>query len=198
MSARHAPATLRNREPILAVLRRVLPAEGTVLEVASGTGEHGVFFARQLPGIRWQPTDVQPEALASIEAHRAAAGEERVLPPLALDATRDEWPVERADAIFCANMIHIAPFAACEGLMRGAGRVLEAGAPLLTYGPYAIDGAQTAPSNARFDASLRQRDPRWGVRDLADVVRVAEAAGLRLEERVPMPANNFTLVFRKT
>ncbi|MFW6051324.1 MAG: DUF938 domain-containing protein [Myxococcota bacterium] len=194
---RHAPATARNREPILGVLRRVLPDGGTVLEVASGTGEHACFFAAALPELEWQPSDPDPAARASIAAWAADAGLANLRHPLALDAATHPWPVGRADAVVCINMIHIAPWSACEGLMRGATRVLPDGGVLVTYGPYRIDGVHTAPSNEAFDASLRSRDPTWGVRDVADVARIADEAGLRLEERIPMPANNFSLVFRK-
>lgn len=194
---RVAPAVARNRDPLLAVLRRVLPARGTVLEVASGSGEHAVYVAPRLPGIVWQPTDPDPEALRSIAAWTAEARVDSVLPPIALDAAMDPWPVTRADALVCINMVHIAPWSACEGLFRGAGRILPAGAPVVLYGPFVRDGAHTAPSNADFDRGLRARDPRWGVRDLADVTRVAESTGFCLDEIVAMPANNLTVVYRR-
>ncbi|HEY0709001.1 MAG TPA: DUF938 domain-containing protein [Polyangia bacterium] len=194
---RHAPATTRNREPILEVLRRVLPAEGTVLEIASGTGEHAVFFAAAFPRLIWQPTDADAGALASIAAWTSESSASNVATPLPLDVSASTWPIERADAIFCANMIHIAPWAACLGLLSGAGRCLPPGAPLVTYGPYRIGGAHTSESNAAFDADLRARNPLWGVRDLEAVVEVASANGLDLAERVAMPANNQTLVFRR-
>ena len=188
-------ATQRNREPILEVLRRVLPAGGTVLEVASGTGEHAAFFARALPALRWQPSDVDPAARASIMAW--CAGVPNVNEPVALDATGDPWPVTHADAVVCINMVHIAPWAACEGLMRGAGRVLAPGGILYLYGPYRLGGAHTAPSNAAFDEGLRRQDPTWGVRDLETVVACAAARGLVVAERVAMPANNLSVVFRR-
>jgi hypothetical protein len=193
---RHAPATLRNRAPILGVLARVLPP-GLVLEVASGTGEHAAFFARELPEVRWQPTDPDPAALASIEAHRAEAKLANLLPALELDASSAAWPIDRADAIVAINMIHIAPFEACEGLFRGGGLRLDAGAPLVLYGPFRFDGVFSAPSNAAFDADLRARDPRWGVRDVADVDRAAAAGGFERVELVALPANNHAAVFRR-
>jgi hypothetical protein len=187
------PATARNRDPLLDVLRPRLPA-GRVLEVASGSGEHAVYFAAALPHLVWQPTDLEPEHLASIEAWRAETGLPNVLPGLRLD-TLGAWPDGRYDALFCANMVHIAPWPVAEALFAGAARLLPAGAPLLTYGPYTFDGAHTAPSNVSFDASLRARNPEWGVRDVAALA--AAAPGFRLEESVPMPANNFCLVWRR-
>ncbi len=196
---RDAPATGRNREPILAVLRRVLPDPALVLEVASGTGQHGAFFASELRHLAWQPSEPDPEAFASIEgwaAHARSAGA-RVHPPLLLDARTHPWPIERCDAVFNANMVHIAPWEVCLGLLDGAARVLPSGAPLVLYGPYRIDGAHTAESNAAFDASLRGRDPSWGIRDLEAVTTRAGERGLHLEERIAMPANNQMLVFRR-
>jgi SAM-dependent methyltransferase len=187
----------RNREPILEVLKRVLPRQGLVLEVASGSGEHAAYFAKALPGLSWQPTDPDAEALASIAAHRAAAGGSNLLPPLQLDVTEGEWPVARADAILCSNMIHIAPWTACEGLIAGAARVLPPGGILYLYGPYKIDGRHTAPSNQAFDDDLRARNPLWGIRDLADVVALAGQHGFALAETAPMPANNLSVVFRR-
>ena len=195
---RHAPATGRNREPILAVLRDVLAERGTVLEVASGTGEHVVHFAAAFPQLAFQPSDPDPDALASIEAWRAEAGLGNVLAPVRLDAAADEWPVDRADAILCINMVHISPWAATVGLMRGAGRLLPEGGPLVLYGPYRRMGVPTAPSNEAFDESLRSRDPEWGLRKLEDVTAEAQANGLALERIVEMPANNLTAVFRLT
>ena len=196
-AARIAPATARNREPILAVLRRVLPARGTVLETNSGTGEHAAYFAVHLPHLIWQPTDIDPEALASIEAHREAANAPNLLAPLKLDVLSPNWPLTKADAIVSINMIHIAPWAAAEGLMAGAERVLAPGGLLYLYGPFMENGRHTAESNAAFDASLKARDPAWGVRDL-DVVRaLADMHGLQLAKRIAMPANNLSLVFRR-
>ncbi len=179
------------------MLRRVLPPQARVLEVASGTGEHAVWFAEQLPGLDWQPTDVEDEALGCIAAWIAHSGVRNVRPPLRLDVMAEPWPVPAADAVFNANMIHIAPAEVCDGLVRGAATVLGAGGLLLVYGPFRIAGQHTAPSNEAFDADLRGRDPRWGVRDLETLVSLAAARGLRLEERVEMPANNQMLVFRK-
>lgn len=195
---RFAPATARNREPILAVLREVIPAGATVLEVASGSGEHAVFFSRELPVASWQPTDPDPDALASIDAWRVHESAPRVLPALALDVCREPWPAERADVVVCINLIHISPWESCEALMRGAARVLSARGVLFLYGPYRRGGAHTAPSNQAFDESLRARDPRWGVRDLEEVERVARDRGLILERIAAMPANNFSLVFRNS
>ncbi len=195
----YAPAALRNRDPILAVLRRVLPASGLVLEVASGSGEHALYFARALPGLRFQPTDPDPSAVASCAAWKASDGADtpNLLPPLMLDAQGTGWPVERADALLCINMIHIAPWAATEGLFRGGAQVLASGAPLVTYGPYRRKGGHTAPSNADFDESLRARNPDWGMRDLEAVVELALSCGFTPPEIIPMPANNFTLVFQR-
>jgi SAM-dependent methyltransferase len=192
---RHAPATLRNREPILEVLRRILPPRGLVLEIASGSGEHAAFFAEQLPALRFQPSDPAPEARASISAW--TAGRENVLAPIDLDAAAYTWPVARADAILNINMIHISPWRACLGLMRGSARLLEAGAPLYLYGPFKEGGAHTAPSNERFDAQLRAQDAAWGVRDLEAVIEAAAREGLAFEEKVPMPANNLSVIFRR-
>jgi hypothetical protein len=189
-------AAERNAEPILEVLRRVLPPRGLVLEVASGSGYHAGLFARALPDLTWQPTDRDPDGLASIAGWVDDAALPNLRAPLLLDVT-GAWPVERADAVLCINMIHIAPWACALALLDGAARLLPAGAPLVTYGPYRFDGGFTAPSNAAFDASLRARDPSWGVRDVADLRREAAARGLTLAEEVAMPANNHTLVFRR-
>jgi Protein of unknown function (DUF938) len=194
---RFAPATERNRDPILALLRRVLPQAGTVLEIASGTGEHAVFFGRHLPHLTWQPTDPDAAARASIVAWSAEAGVANVAAPLALDASQPNWPVDRADAMIAVNMVHISPWAATVGLLGGAARVLPAAAPLVLYGPYKRDGRHTAPSNAAFDQNLRRQNPAWGVRDLEEMVATADAAGLDLAEIAPMPANNLGLVFRR-
>jgi SAM-dependent methyltransferase len=191
------PHVARNREPILDVLRRILPRDGLVLEIASGGGEHAAYFASNLPGLRWQPTDANAEMFESIAAHRAAAGFANLLAPLHLDVTSPQWPVERADAMVCCNMIHIAPWAATEGLIAGAGRTLARGGLLYLYGPYKIDGRHTAPSNQDFDASLRARNPLWGVRDLTEVSGLAKRHGLALEETVAMPANNLSVIFRR-
>ncbi len=194
----HAPATERNREPIAAALREVLPASGTVLEVASGSGEHAVAFAELFAHLRWQPSDADPTALASICAWAQEAALPNLLEPVQLNAADGDWPVESADALLCVNMVHISPWSATEGLMRGAGRVLGSGAPLILYGPYSRSGLPTAPSNEAFDKSLRARNPLWGLRLLDDLVGEAQLRGLRLEQVVEMPANNLTLVFRKS
>jgi SAM-dependent methyltransferase len=194
---RSAPHVARNAGPIAEVLARALPARGLVLEVASGTGEHAACFARAFPGLDWQPSDPEPAALRSIAAWREAEGLPNLLPPVALDAAAPDWPVARADAILCINMIHISPWAAAGGLLRGAGRLLASGAPLILYGPYRQAGVATAPSNEAFDESLRARDPAWGLRELEEVVAEAGANGLVLEEVVPMPANNLTIVLRR-
>lgn len=192
-----APATQRNRQPILEVLSRVLPSDGLVLETASGSGEHAVWFAQQLRPLVWQPSDPDPLMRQSIAAHAAGADIKTLMAPLDLDVTRAPWPIERADGVVCINMIHIAPWAAAEGLMSGAGAILPAGGVLCLYGPFKRDGRHTAPSNASFDQSLRSENPAWGVRDLEAVSDVAAAQGLALDEVVEMPANNLTLVFRR-
>ena len=198
MTRLHSAACERNRGPILDVLKQVFPAEGTVLEVAAGTGMHAVHFSTHFPKLTWQPTDFTDEALASIAAWREEEGPENLRPPVRLDVLARDWPLEVADAIFNANMIHISPPACTEGLLAGAGRVLAAGAPLALYGPFMIGGQHTAPSNERFDASLKSRDPSWGVRDLDDVKAKAAAHGLAFERTFEMPANNLTVVFRRT
>lgn len=195
---RFAPATERNRAPILEVLARVVPEGARVLEVASGTGEHAAFFSRLLPVVSWQPTDHDESALASIDAWAALEGASRVLAAKQLDVEARPWwlPPGSIDLVLCVNMIHIAPWTACLGLLEGARQALVAGGALVLYGPYKIGGAHTAPSNAEFDASLRSRDARWGVRDLEAVVREARARGLSHEETISMPANNLTVVLR--
>jgi SAM-dependent methyltransferase len=192
---RSSPAAERNRAPILEVLRRVLPRRGLVLEVASGTGQHVAWFAEHLPALTWQPSDVDASGFPSIAAW--CAGLDNVRPPIVLDASAPSWPLAAADAIYCANMVHIAPWPAALGLFAGAGRLLAAGGVLCTYGPYRFDGSFTAPSNSEFDVSLRTRDPGWGVRDVRDLEGAARAHGLALEETVPLPANNHVLVFRR-
>jgi SAM-dependent methyltransferase len=168
-----------------------------VLEVASGTGEHAAFFAGLFPHLTWQPSDADPAAFASIEAWQADSGSANLLAPVVLDAASDGWPLERADAILCVNMAHISPWSATVGLMRGAGRLLPPGAPLVLYGPYRRKDVATAPSNEAFDESLKARNPEWGLRDLADVTAEAQANALQPERVVEMPANNVTVLFRK-
>jgi hypothetical protein len=193
----HAPSAERNREPILAVLERVLPATGTVLEIASGTGQHAIHFAAALPHLVWQPSDLDDEARASIAAWTAHSGLANVRPPLALDVRDASWGIEAAAAIVCINMIHISPWESAQALIGGAGRMLGAGGVLFLYGPYRRGGAHTAPTNAAFDEQLQRRNPAWGVRNMEDVVALADAAGFDADEPVEMPANNFSLVFRK-
>lgn len=192
---RHAPAAERNRGPILEVLREVLPDAGLVLEIASGTGEHAVHFATHLPGLAWQPTEAG--SLDSIAAWREWAELPNLLAPLRLDVIERPWFVEQADAIFCANMIHIAPWRVCEALIAGASDTLPGGAPLVLYGPFVRDDIATASSNLAFDADLRARDPEWGIRRLADVERVAGECGFALDSLAEMPANNLTVTFRR-
>lgn len=193
---RHAPATERNREPIADILRTVLPERGTVLEIASGTGEHAIHFAGAFPQLDWQPSDPDPTANASIRAWAETASLPNLRPPLTLDASADRWPVERADAILCINMVHISPWEATVGLMTNAAKLLPAEAPLILYGPYLQQGVETAPSNLAFDESLKMRDSRWGLRQLEDVVALAEGVGLRMEAVHAMPANNLIVVLR--
>jgi len=192
-----SPSVARNREPILAVLRQVLPQSGLVLEIASGTGEHAVHFAGALPTLTWQPTDPDEAALRSITAHRAAAGLPNLLAPIFLDSSSPEWPVARANAVVAINMVHISPWRATQGLMSGAGRVLPTGGVLYLYGAYKEHGMHTAPSNAAFDQDLRRRNPEWGIRDLEEVIGLAEGCGLSFHARITMPANNLSLVFRR-
>lgn len=196
MLKRSSPAAQRNRQPILEALAPRLPVAGLVLEIASGTGEHAVHFARALPHLEWQPTDLDPAARDSVAAWRDESALPNLRPPLPLDVTQWPWPVTHADAIFCANMIHISPWSASEALFQGAGRALLPGAALFTYGPYRFSGA-TAPSNQSFDESLRHRDPSWGVRDLTELAPLARTHNLALEEILEMPANNHLLVFRR-
>ncbi|WP_428423190.1 DUF938 domain-containing protein [Methylibium sp.] len=195
----HSPAADRNKQHILELLLRTLPAQGVALEIASGTGQHAVHFAAGLPGWTWQPTDADDASLASISAYASDACPPGLRAPLRLDVTAADWPgaPRPVDALYCANLLHIAPWAACLGLMRGAARHLSPQGLLITYGPYLVDGERTAPSNLAFDADLRRRDPAWGLRRLEDVAAAADAAGLRLRERVSMPANNLVLLFER-
>jgi len=197
---RHAPATLRNREAIAAVLTQELPARGSVLEIAAGTGEHAAFFAETFPALGWLPTDPDPEAIASIAAWREDYPGTNLSAPLLLDAADPEsWPVAEAAAILCINMVHISPWAATEGLFRGAARLLGSagsGGPLILYGPYLEAGVETAPSNLEFDASLKARDPSWGLRAAEALDDLAAAHGMARRARHAMPANNIMLVYR--
>ncbi|MDR6391241.1 DUF938 domain-containing protein [Paraburkholderia phenoliruptrix] len=192
-----SPSAERNREPILAVLRAVLPATGRVLEIASGTGQHALCFAGALPGLDWQPSDADEAARESIAAWITQDAPPNVRAPLALDVHEADWGVGTVDAVVCINMIHIAPWSAAESLVAGASRHLRDGGVLYLYGPFRRGGAHTAPSNAAFDDQLRSRDPSWGVRDMEEVVALAASAEFVCDEPVAMPANNFSLIFRK-
>lgn len=193
----HAPSAVRNRAPILDVLRRHLPERGLVLEVASGSGEHVMHFAQAFPGLDFQPSDADRQAHASIDAWRAEAGLQNVRPAIALDAAAEAWPISAADAVLCINMIHIAPWNSAAGLVRGAAALLRADCMLYLYGPFRRDGAHTAPSNAAFDRSLRMQNPDWGVRDLEAVAALAASHGFAAPIVEAMPANNLSLIFRK-
>ena len=193
---RHAPATARNSEPLAEVLAEELPDRGLVLEVASGSGEHAVFLARQFPALDWQPSDVDLEALASVDAWAAEAAVANLRPAIALDAAQANWPIAAADAVLCVNMVHISPWSAAVGLFTGAGRILTSGAPLVLYGPFIEPGRETAPSNLAFDQSLKQRNSEWGLRNTADLDALAADHGLRRTARHAMPANNLVLVYR--
>lgn len=195
---RHAPATLRNRDPILAILQRVLPPRGLILEIASGTGEHAAYFSRALPETRWQPSDPVAENRECIAAWTVEMNATQVLPPLDLDVQKSPWPIHAADAILAINLIHIAPWEATPALLRGAATILSPGAPLFLYGPYLRHEIPTAPSNEAFDLSLKERNPKWGLRKLEDVLSEANHAGLSLEEIVEMPANNLSIVLRRS
>ncbi|NQU60345.1 MAG: DUF938 domain-containing protein [Rhodospirillales bacterium] len=195
---RFAPACARNREPIADVLKKILPPKGLLLEISAGTGQHAVHFAPLFPGLSWQPSDPNPEMRASIAAWTEKTGAPNIRAPLDIETTQSDWPIDEADAVFSANMIHIAPWACCEGLLAGAGRILsKKNAALILYGPFKIGGRHTAASNAAFDDSLRSRDPAWGVRDLDAVAALAKDHGLNLTETHDMPADNLTVVFKK-
>lgn len=194
---RFSDSAERNREPILDVLRRVLPPRGVVLEVGSGTGMHAAWFAPHLPGLTWQPSDVEEESLASVRAWAVSAAAPNLLDPVPLDVLAPEWPVRAADAVVAINLLHISPPETGAALMRGAAAVLPKGGVLYLYGPFLEDGVHNAPSNAAFDASLRRRNAEWGLRDVSDLRATAAQHGLTFVEQVPMPANNRSLVFRK-
>lgn len=194
---RHAPATARNSQPLAEVLARELPASGTVLEIASGSGEHAVFMARRFPALDWQPSDRDAEALASVDAWAAEARLANLRPAIALDAAAPDWLIVSADALLCVNMVHISPWDAAVGLFAGAGRVLGSGAPLVLYGPFVEPDVETAASNHVFDQSLRQRDPAWGLRSTADLDRLAAGHGMTRKARYAMLANNLVLVYRR-
>jgi len=195
---RHAPATVRNRDAIASVLRDILPGAGLVLELASGSGEHVVHFSRLFPWLTWQPSDPDPDALGSIAAWAKEADLPNIATPIAIDVRADDWGIKRADAICCINMVHISPWEATEGLMRGAARLLPTGGPLYLYGPYVRSDVETAASNLAFDRSLKERDPAWGLRHVDDVRKLALENGLNFDGQTDMPANNLSLMFRKT
>ncbi len=190
-------AAERNRDAILDVLRRILPPKGRVLEIAAGTGQHAAHFAAALPGLQWQPTDPDPDMLASIEGWRRETGLSNFLAPVQLDATADGWPFDEIDAVFCSNMIHISPWPSCLGLIDNAARALKPSGTLFLYGPYKVGGKHTAPTNEAFDQSLRGQNKEWGIRNLDDVALEARHVGFQIAETVKMPANNFSVVFRK-
>ena len=197
MTRVYSPAAERNCRPILDVLRQVLPAAGLVLEIASGGGQHAAFFAPQFPNLSWQPSDPDAAARQSIAAWIETAGAPNLRPALALDASAAEWPVKHADAVVCINMVHISPWAACLGLLKGAARLLPADGVLYLYGPFQRDGRHTAPSNLAFDDDLKSRNPDWGVRDVGKVAAAAAAQGFGAPGIIPMPANNLSVVFRR-
>jgi SAM-dependent methyltransferase len=193
-----SPAAERNKDPILAVLRAVLPPRGSVLEIASGTGQHVCFFAQALPDIRWQPSEPDDSSREVLGLRIRDAGLANVHAPVALDVSESRWPVDASyDAIVCINMIHISPWAATHALLRGAERHLPPHGKLVLYGPY-LENGTAAPSNLDFDASLRQRNPEWGLRELEEMTRIAAGHGLHREQVVRMPANNLTVVFARS
>jgi hypothetical protein len=194
---RSAPAALRNREPIANVLRDWLPPAGVVLEIASGSGEHALFFAERFPALEWQPSDVHPDALASIRAWRDSSGLANLGEPVSLDAAAQDWPIARADAVLSINMVHISPWESALGLIAGAARLLSPGAPLILYGPWLKDDVATAPSNLAFDADLRGRDAAWGLRRVEEFAAAADP-DFELVETRAMPANNLMLLFRRS
>jgi SAM-dependent methyltransferase len=194
---RSAPAALRNREPIAEVLTDWLPDDGLVLEIASGTGEHVVHFGARFPALIWQPSDIHPEALSSIEEARLEAALPNVRPALVIDASAPHWPIDRAAVVLSINMVHISPWASALGLIEGAGRLLSPGGPLILYGPWLKTDLPTAPSNLDFDSDLKRRDPEWGLRQVEDFQVAAAERGLALIETRAMPANNLTLLLRR-
>ncbi len=200
-SKQYAPATQRNREPILEVLLRVLPPSGNILEVASGTGEHSIFFAPAFSSRQWIPSDPNAISRDSIEAWRKESLIDNIHSPLNINAQDSIWEIEKEfldiTTIININMIHISPWSACLGLMEGAKRLLPSGGILYLYGPYKQEGKHTALSNEAFDESLRDQNPEWGVRNLEDVIKVAEDNGLVFKEKVAMPANNLSVIFEK-
>ncbi len=194
--ARSAPAALRNREPIAEVLAEWLPASGKMLEIASGSGEHAVYFAQRFSALAWQPSDIHPDALASINAWRISSGLTNVDEPISLDSASPDWPIERVDGVLSINMVHISPWTSALGLIDGAACLLPPGAPLILYGPWLKDDIPTAPSNLAFDADLKRRDPQWGLRRVEDFAEAAEKEFDPVETR-QMPANNLMLLFKR-
>lgn len=194
---RHAPATLRNRDAIVEVLRDILPDQGTILEVASGTGEHAVYFGRTFPSLTFQPSDPEPACCESIAAWTKREAVPNILPPKQLDAQAAQWDVENVAAILCINMVHISPWESSIGLFEKAGKLLPPGAPFYLYGPYLREDVETAPGNLAFERSLKSRNLRWGLRDVADMDALAARNGFVRESLIEMPANNISLVYRK-
>jgi cyclopropane fatty-acyl-phospholipid synthase-like methyltransferase len=194
---RYAPSSARNRDPLLQVLKSLLPQTGTILEIASGTGEHACYFAPAFGTAIWQPTDADESAIASIKAHRQADAPANLAPPLHLNVMEPEWHVGSVDAVLCVNMVHIAPWACCENLLQGCAHVLSPGAPLVLYGPFKQDGAHTAPSNAEFDQTLREQNAEWGIRDIAEIAEAGKARGLTVEDPIAMPSNNLCVILRQ-
>jgi hypothetical protein len=195
---RSAPAALRNRDPIAAVLAEWLPATGLVLEIASGSGEHVVHFAERFPALDWQPSDVHADALASIRAWRKEAGVPNIREPIAIDAASSNWPLDRAEAVLSINMVHISPWPSALGLLDGAARLLGTAAPLILFGPWFRDDVPAAPSNLDFNADLKRRNPQWGLRRVEDFAAAAEDRGFRLEALREMPANNLMLLLLRS
>lgn len=194
---RHSPAAERNKEPILDILQQVLPPRGTILEIASGSGQHAVHFAAALPHLIWQPSDPDPDMRRSISAWTAASALPNLRPPLDLDVMANPWPISEAHGILCANMAHISPWTATLNLLRGAAQILASDGLLLLYGPFKKNGQHTANSNAAFDADLRHRNPDWGIRDLGEIQEAAKTQKLNYMKAIPMPANNFMLLFQR-
>jgi hypothetical protein len=195
---RSAPAALRNREPIADVLAEWLPSSGLVLEIASGSGEHAIYFAERFPALDWQPSDVHPDALGSIGAWRDTADLPNMRAPITIDASSANWPIDRADAVLSINMVHISPWSSALGLLAGAERLLDPEAPLILYGPWLKDDIETVPSNLDFDADLKRRDPAWALRRVEDFARAANPHGFTLEDIRRMPANNLMMLWSKT
>ena len=198
MAKLYAPATLKNREPILSVLKLTLPKNGLVLEIASGSGEHAAFFAPRLEGLTWQPSAPSPESQASISSWAEETQSGNLLTPVELDVLVEPWPVLQADAIVCINMIHISPWAVTKSLIAGAGRTLRTGGILYLYGPYKVNGEHTSLSNQTFHESLKSRDSQWGIRDLTDIISEAKTQGLMHTQSIQMPTNNQSVIFERT